>query len=84
MDCVGVAMGTELFDFKSSGGIATVFASGIAGNAIGALVCISATFSAFQGNGNADAFFACHNFYEVSGFGPLRFTHKFLFLHILS
>jgi len=62
VDSVRVAVGAEFFDFEPPGGVPTVFASGIAGNAIGALVGIGATFGAFHGDGNADAFFACHNF----------------------
>jgi hypothetical protein len=57
---VGIAMATVLFDFKSGGRIATIFASGIAGNAVGAFVCISAAFGAFHGDGIAYAFLTCH------------------------
>lgn len=57
---VGVAVGTKLLDFKSPGGVTTVLASGVAGNAVGSLVGISATFCAFHGDGNAYAFLTCH------------------------
>lgn len=62
MDSVRVAVGAELLDFEPPGGVPTVFASGITGYAVRTLVGIGATFGAFHGDGNADAFFACHNF----------------------
>lgn len=61
MNGVGVAMGTELFDFESSGGIATVFAGGVTGYTIRTFVGIGATFGAFDGDRNAYAFLTCHN-----------------------
>lgn len=60
VDGVSVAMTAVLFDFKSCGCIATVFASGVAGNAVSALVGIGAAFGAFHGDGIAYAFLACH------------------------
>jgi hypothetical protein len=60
-------MGTKLFDFESSGGITTVLASGIAGNAVGSFVGIGATFCAFHGDGNAYAFLTCHGSIRGSG-----------------
>lgn len=62
MDGVRVAVGAEFFDFEPPGGVATVFAGGITGDAVRALVEVGATFGAFDGDRNADAFFACHNF----------------------
>lgn len=60
MNSVGVAVGTELLDFKSSGGVTAVFASGVAVNAVGTFVGIGATFCAFHSDGNAYAFLTCH------------------------
>lgn len=62
MNRVTVAVATELLDFESSGGIATVFAGGVTGHTLGTFVGIRATFGAFDGDRNADAFFACHIF----------------------
>ena len=61
MNGVFVAVGTELLDFESSCSVTTVLASGITVYAVGSLICIRATFGAFQGNGNAYAFLACHD-----------------------
>lgn len=68
MNCVSVAVGTELLDFESSSSVTTVLASGVAVNAVGSLIGISATFCAFHGDGNAYAFLTCHDFvFLVSG-----------------
>lgn len=64
MDRVSVTVRAEFFDFEPPGGITTVLAGGIARNAVGTLVGIGATFSAFDGDRDADAFFACHNFLQ--------------------
>jgi hypothetical protein len=64
VDRVSVTVRAEFFDLEPPGGITTVFASGIARNAVGTLVGIGATFGAFDGDRDADAFFACHNFLQ--------------------
>jgi hypothetical protein len=65
---VSITVGAELFNFEPPSGVTTVFASGIAGNAVRTLISIGATFSAFDGNRDADAFFACHNFLQDQRF----------------
>jgi len=61
VDGVLIAVGTVFLDFQSAGGIATVFAGGVARNAGGTLIGITAAFRAFYSDDQANAFFTSHN-----------------------
>jgi hypothetical protein len=77
MDSMFIAVGTIFLDFQSSGGIATVFAGGVARNAGGTLIRITAAFRAFYGDDQANAFFTSHN-----NRGSVNFTRNRSLLHI--
>ncbi|GBF84411.1 hypothetical protein AsFPU3_1460 [Aphanothece sacrum FPU3] len=64
MDGVSITVGTEFFDFESSGSITTVFAGGIAGNSGTTLVSICPALGTFYSNNEADTFFAGHSLIE--------------------
>jgi len=61
VDGVLIAVGTVFLDFQSAGGIAPVFAGGVARNAGGTLIGITAAFRAFYSDDQANAFFTSHN-----------------------
>jgi hypothetical protein len=65
VNSVFVAVRTELFEFKSGRGIATVFSGGIARYARSALIVISTTLGAFYRDGDTDAFFTGHSLKEI-------------------
>jgi hypothetical protein len=50
VDGMLIAVGTVFLDFQSAGGITTVFAGGVAGNAGATLIGITAAFRAFYGD----------------------------------
>ena len=55
-------MSTEFLEFHSACGIASVFSGSVSRYTRGTLVGITATLGTFEGNNDAYAFLACHDF----------------------
>ena len=60
MDCVLIAVCAKLLQLHAARRVATVLLGGVARNAVGALIGVSAALSAFKRDYKTDAF--CHGF----------------------
>lgn len=61
VDCVLITVGTELLQFQTVGGVATILRAGITRNPRRSFVGIGATLGTLKRNNNADALLASHN-----------------------